>query len=75
MKQWPLGGAVSRLTVQDVPEALGTEQLLQPRHLVLQLPYQFGIGVLVDDSVALDLLGSVRISVNEQTRTMTPNSH
>lgn len=59
-----------RLTVQDVPEALSTEQVLQSCHLVLKLPHQFRVGVLIDDGVALDLLGSVRISLNEQTKTV-----
>lgn len=48
-------------TVNDVPKALGVEQVPQPRHLVLQLADQFVVGVLVDDSVAADLLGTVSI--------------
>lgn len=49
------------LTVGDVPEALGVQQVPQPGHLVLQLSDQLVVGVLVDDGVAADLLGPVGI--------------
>ena len=49
------------LTVGDVAQTLGVEQVPQPRHLVLQLSDQLVVGVLVDDSVAADLLGPVGV--------------
>ena len=51
------------LTLNDVPQALGQQQVSEPRHLVLQLPHQPVVGVLVDHSVAADLLGPVRVPV------------
>lgn len=55
-----------RLTVQDVSEALGTEQLFQTSHFVLQVPHQLVVGILVDDCVALDVLGSVSITMKNR---------
>lgn len=48
-------------TVNDVPEALGVEKVTQTCHLVLQLPDELVVGVLVDDSIAADLLGTVSV--------------
>lgn len=53
-------------TVNDVPEPLGIEKVTQAGHLVLQLPDQLVVGVLVDDSIAADLLGAVGISGERQ---------
>lgn len=47
--------------VQQLVEALGEQQVPQPVHLRLQLPDQFGVGIFVDDGVAADLFGAVRI--------------
>ena len=58
--------APCRLTVQDVAQALGAEQVLQTGHLVLQVPDQLVVGVLVDHRVALDVLGAVGVAVEEQ---------
>jgi len=62
----PLPGATAREhwvvpTVNDVPEALGIEKVAQTCHLVLQLPDELVVGVLVDDSIAADLLGTVGV--------------
>lgn len=48
-------------TVNDVPQTLGVEKVAQACHLVLQLPDELVVGVLIDDSVAADLLGTVSI--------------
>lgn len=48
-------------TVNDVPKALGVEKVTQTCHLVLQLPDELVVGVLIDDSIAADLLGTVSI--------------
>lgn len=48
-------------TVNDVPEALGVEQVTQTSHLILQLPDELVVGVLIDDSIAADLLGTVSV--------------
>lgn len=58
-RQWQRAAMVP--TVNDVPEALGIEKVTQPCHLVLQLPDEFVVGVLVDDSIAADLLGTVSV--------------
>lgn len=49
------------LTVSDVAKTLGIQQVPQPGHLILQLTDQLVIGVLIDDSIAADLLGPVSI--------------
>lgn len=49
------------LTVGDVPETLGVQQVPQPGHLVLELTDQLVVGVLVDDGVTADLLGPVGV--------------
>ena len=54
------------LTVQDVSQALGAEQVLQSSHLILQVTHQLVVGVLVDHRVTLDVLGAVRVAVEEQ---------
>ena len=66
----PTEGALlpARLTIQDIAQALGTEQVFQAADLVLQLAHEFVVGVLVDDGVALDLLGTVCIPVGEEER-------
>lgn len=51
-----------KLTVQDVSQALGTEQLLQSSHFVLQITHQLIVGILIDDSIAFDVLSSVSIA-------------
>lgn len=54
-------GRARTLTVGDVTEPLGVQQVPQPRHLILQLADQLVVGVLVDDGVTADLLGPVRV--------------
>lgn len=49
------------LTVNNVPKALGIEEVTQARHLVLQLSDELVVGVLIDDSIAADLLGTVSV--------------
>lgn len=55
----------TELTVQDVPKALSTEQFLQSSNLILQVAHQLIIGILIDDSIAFDVLGSVSIARNK----------
>jgi len=57
------------LTLDDVPQALRVQQLLQAGHLLLQLPHQPVVGVFVDDGVAADLLGSVSVSGSRRETT------
>ena len=59
----------SVLTLDDVPQALGEQQLLEPGHLLLQLPHQSVVGVLVDHGVAADLLGAVGVSGSRRRTT------
>lgn len=54
-------GATLVPTVNDVPKALGIEQVPQTCHLILELADQFVVGVLVDDGIAADLLGTVSV--------------
>lgn len=58
-----LHSELPHLTVQDVSQSLGHEKFLQTCDFILQLTHQLGIGVFVDHSIALDLLGSVSVSV------------
>lgn len=53
------------LTVQDVSQALSAEQLLQSGHFVLQLTHQLIVGILIDNSVAFDVLGSVSVATKK----------
>lgn len=53
-------------TVNDVPKPLGIEKVTQAGHLILQLPDQLVVGVLVDDSIAADLLSTISISEERQ---------
>lgn len=53
-----------KLTVQDVSQALGSEQLLQSSHFILQIAHQLIVGILVDDSIAFDVFSSVSIPKN-----------
>lgn len=53
-----------KLTVQDVSQALGTEQFLQSRDFILQVTHQLIVGILIDDSIAFDVLRSVSIAKN-----------
>ncbi len=53
-----------KLTVQDVSQALGTEQFLQSSHFILQVTHQLIVGILIDDSIAFDVLSSVGIAKN-----------
>lgn len=55
------GQAARTLTVSDVPETLGIQQVPQPGHLVLQFTDQLVVRVLVDDGVTADLFGPVGI--------------
>ena len=55
------------LTVQDVAQALGAQQVLQTGHLILQVADQLIVGVLVDHRVALDVLGAVSVAVEESS--------
>lgn len=70
------GGAVTRrLTVQDVAQSLGAEQVLQSRHFVLQVSYQLVVGVLVDDSVTLDVFSPVSVTAGGREEQVWSNSH
>lgn len=55
------GGGGGGLTFNDVAQALSVEQVLQPGHFLLQLSHQSVVGVLVDDSIAADLLRTVSV--------------
>lgn len=55
------GGPPPALTLRDVAQALGVEQVAQAGHLVLEFTDELVIGVLVDDGVAADLLGPVGV--------------
>lgn len=48
--------------------ALGLEQVPQFLYLLLELPDEFGISVLVDHSLAHNLLGTIRIAMNQRER-------
>lgn len=50
-----------KLTLNDVAKALGEEEVFQSGHLLFKLTHQSVVGILVDDSVATDLFGSVCI--------------
>lgn len=50
-----------KLTVQDVSQALGTKQFLQTRHLVLQVTHQLVVGILINNSIAFDVLCPVSV--------------
>lgn len=54
-------GVGGGLTLNDVTQALSVEQVLQAGNFLLQLTHQSVVGVLVDDSVAADLLGTVSV--------------
>lgn len=49
------------LTLDDVTQALRIQEVLQPRHLVLQLTHQSVVGIFVYDGVTADLFGTVSI--------------
>lgn len=49
------------LTLYDVSQALGVQQILETSHLLLQLTHQSVVGVLVDHSVAADLFGTISV--------------
>lgn len=51
-----------KLTVQDVSQALGTEQLLQSSDFILQVTHQLVVGILIDDSIAFNVLSSVGVA-------------
>lgn len=53
--------SIVTLTLYDVSQALCKQQVLEPSHLLLQLAHQTVVRVLVDDSVAADLFGTVSI--------------
>ena len=53
-----------KLTVQDVSQALGTKQFLQSRHFILQVTHQLVVGILIDDSIAFDVLSTVGVAKN-----------
>lgn len=55
-----------QLTVQNVSEALRAEQLLQTSHFILQVTHQLIVGILVDDSVAFDVLSPVGVTKNRK---------
>lgn len=49
------------LTLDDVSQALGVQQVFEASHLLLQLTHQAVVGVLVDHSIAADLFGAVGV--------------
>ena len=51
---------VEKWTFFDV-DAFDAQQLAQPRDLLLEFPDELGVGVFVDDCLADDLLGPVRV--------------
>lgn len=51
------------LTLNDVSQALGQQQVPETRHLILELPHQAVAWIFVDHGVAADLLGSVCVPV------------
>lgn len=52
---------LNTLTLDDVSQALGVQQVFEASHLLLQLAHQAVVGVLVDHGVAADLLGAVSV--------------
>lgn len=56
-----------KLTVKDVSQALCTKQFLQSGHFILQFTHQLIVGILIDDSIAFDVLGSVSIAKIDNT--------
>lgn len=49
------------LTLSDVTQTLGVQQVPQPGDLVLEFTDEFVVGVFIDDSVTANLLGPVSI--------------
>lgn len=56
---------VCQLTLLHL-NALGLEQVPQFLYLLLELPDQFGICVLIDHSLADNLLGTIRITIKPE---------
>lgn len=54
-------GLEQRLTLDDVSQPLGVQQVFETSHLLLQLAHQAVVGVLVDHCVAADLLGTISV--------------
>lgn len=54
-------------TVNDVSKALGVEKVTQACHLILQLPDELVVGVLINDSIAADLLCTVSVPRKAQS--------
>ncbi len=49
------------LTLDDVTQALGIEEVLQTGHLIFQLTHQTVIRIFIDHSITTDLLSPVCI--------------
>lgn len=64
----------TKLTVQDVAKALGTEQLLQTSHFFLQVTHQLVVGILIDDSIAFDVLSSVSVAKKTKNKKQNPKT-
>lgn len=60
----------AKLTVQNVSKSLGTKQLLEARHFILEVTHQLVVGILVDDGITFDILSSVGIAVEENNKKM-----
>lgn len=49
------------LTLNDVTQSLGIQQVFQARHLLFELTHQSVIRILIDDGVTANLFGTVGI--------------
>lgn len=62
------------LTVNNISQPLGTQEILEPCHLLLQLPHQLGVGILIDDSIAFNLLCTISISAARENNETLPQT-
>lgn len=58
----------ANLTLNDVPQALRIQEVLQARHFLLQLTHQPVVGVFIDDSITADLFGAVSVPVRGESK-------
>lgn len=63
------------LTLYDVSQALGVQQILETSHLLLQLTHQSVVGVLVDHSVAANLFGTISVPGVKEVTERTTQGH
>lgn len=57
------------LTLYDVSQALGIQQVFEASHLLLQLTHQTVVGIFIDHSVAANLFGAIGIPESREDGT------